>query len=110
MKILANDGISNAGIEALGNGNHALLLMNESELNHFQGIQGALEHHRSTTVVFYELIEFEQLKKYMMDVVSHEFFHTLTPLNIHSSPLVVDLLNKHSQNYGDFKSYPGFVL
>ena len=71
-----------------------LLLMNESELNHFQGIQGALEHHRSTTVVFYELIEFEQLKKYMMDVVSHEFFHTLTPLNIHSEQV-------HNFNYNE---------
>jgi predicted metalloprotease with PDZ domain len=71
-----------------------LLLMDKNELDHFQGMQGALEHHRSTTVVFYELIELERLKKYMTDVVSHEFFHTLTPLNIHSEQV-------HNFNYNE---------
>ena len=61
-----------------------LMLMNREELEHFGGIQGALEHHTSTTVVFFEDNTKEQLKKYLTDVVSHEFFHTLTPLNVHS--------------------------
>lgn len=61
-----------------------LMLMNSEELEHFGGIQGALEHHTSTTVVFFEDNTKELLKKYLTDVVSHEFFHTLTPLNVHS--------------------------
>ena len=61
-----------------------LLLMTMEELQHYGGMQGALEHHTSTTVVFYEGIDAESLKEYLVDVVSHEFFHTLTPLNVHS--------------------------
>lgn len=61
-----------------------LLLMSMEELQHYGGMQGALEHHTSTTVVFYEGLDTESLKEYLVDVVSHEFFHTLTPLNVHS--------------------------
>ena len=61
-----------------------LLLMSMEELQHNGGMQGALEHHTSTTVVFYEGLDTESLKEYLVDVVSHEFFHTLTPLNVHS--------------------------
>ena len=64
-----------------------LLLMSMEELQHFGGMQGALEHHTSTTVVFYEGIGKEPLKEYLTDVVSHEFFHTLTPLNVHSEQI-----------------------
>ena len=64
-----------------------LMLMNSEELEHFGGIQGALEHHTSTTVVFFEDNTKELLKKYLTDVVSHEFFHTLTPLNVHSEQI-----------------------
>jgi predicted metalloprotease with PDZ domain len=45
---------------------------------------GALEHHTSTTVVFPEMMPAEYLSKSMKDVVSHEFFHILTPLSVHS--------------------------
>ncbi|MEO8934781.1 MAG: peptidase M61, partial [Xanthomarina sp.] len=45
---------------------------------------GALEHHTSTTVVMPEAIPFEALAESMIDVVSHEFFHIVTPLNVHS--------------------------
>jgi predicted metalloprotease with PDZ domain len=61
-----------------------LLLMSMEELQHYGGMQGALEHHTSTTVVFYEGLDTASLKEYLVDVVSHEFFHTLTPLNVHS--------------------------
>ena len=64
-----------------------LLLMSMEELQQFGGVQGALEHHTSTTVVFYEGIDTESLKEYLVDVVSHEFFHTLTPLNVHSEQI-----------------------
>lgn len=45
---------------------------------------GALEHHTSTTVVLPEAMPKEALEQTMTDVVSHEFFHTVTPLNVHS--------------------------
>ncbi len=45
---------------------------------------GALEHHTSTTVVLPEALDKERLEQTMIDVVSHEFFHTVTPLNVHS--------------------------
>ena len=41
---------------------------------------GALEHHKSTMVVMPEDECQEELAKGMIDVVSHEFFHIVTPL------------------------------
>ena len=41
---------------------------------------GALEHNTSTTSVFGETMRSKEL----IHVISHEFFHTLTPLNVHS--------------------------
>lgn len=48
---------------------------------------GALEHHSSTTVVFPEMMPKDQLINGLVDVVSHEFFHTVTPLSIHSKEI-----------------------
>ena len=48
---------------------------------------GALEHHTSTVVVFPEQMPKESLEELMVDVVSHEFFHIVTPLNIHSKEI-----------------------
>ena len=45
---------------------------------------GALEHHTSTVVVLPESMPKQNLEQTMVDVVSHEFFHTVTPLNVHS--------------------------
>lgn len=45
---------------------------------------GALEHHTSTVVVLPEFINKEYLAESMTDVVSHEFFHIVTPLSVHS--------------------------
>ncbi|QLG44604.1 M61 family metallopeptidase [Costertonia aggregata] len=45
---------------------------------------GALEHHTSTVVVLPEQMQKERLEQAMVDVVSHEFFHIVTPLNVHS--------------------------
>ena len=45
---------------------------------------GALEHHTSTVVVLPEWLDKEQLDEAMIDVVSHEFFHIVTPLSVHS--------------------------
>jgi len=48
---------------------------------------GALEHHTSTTVVLPEAMPKDRLEQTMIDVVSHEFFHTVTPLNVHSKEI-----------------------
>lgn len=48
---------------------------------------GALEHNASTVVVMPESIPLDALNKAMIDVVSHEFFHILTPLTIHSEQI-----------------------
>ncbi|GAA5523396.1 peptidase M61 [Aliifodinibius salicampi] len=45
---------------------------------------GALEHHTSTVVVLPEAMPASRLNQTMTDVVSHEFFHIVTPLNVHS--------------------------
>ncbi|QSS96784.1 peptidase M61 [Psychroflexus sp. ALD_RP9] len=61
-----------------------LLYLSDMEATDARGF-GALEHHTSTTVVLPETMPLEQLKQTMTDVVSHEFFHIITPLNIHSN-------------------------
>ncbi|TXK74309.1 peptidase M61 [Mesonia sp. HuA40] len=60
-----------------------LLYLSDLEKTVAQGF-GALEHHTSTMVVMPEAIPLDFLNKSMTDVVAHEFFHIITPLNIHS--------------------------
>jgi predicted metalloprotease with PDZ domain len=48
---------------------------------------GALEHPTSTTVVMPESMDLEQLDEMLKDVVSHEFFHIVTPLTIHAEQI-----------------------
>ncbi len=48
---------------------------------------GALEHHTSTVVVLPEQMPRANLEQAMVDVVSHEFFHIVTPLNVHSKEI-----------------------
>ena len=45
---------------------------------------GALEHHTSTVVVMPEEMGQEALNESLTDIVSHEFFHILTPLGVQS--------------------------
>jgi predicted metalloprotease with PDZ domain len=51
------------------------------------GGYGALEHHTSTVVVLPEVIPMQMLEQQMIDIVSHEFFHIVTPLNVHSGEI-----------------------
>ncbi|WP_340065363.1 peptidase M61 [Ascidiimonas aurantiaca] len=60
-----------------------LLYLSTMEENDARGF-GALEHHTSTTVVLPESMGREALAQTMIDVVSHEFFHIVSPLSIHS--------------------------
>ncbi len=48
---------------------------------------GALEHHTSTVVVLPEMMSKEELEKNLIDIVSHEFFHIVTPLGVHSNEI-----------------------
>ncbi|MDD5151037.1 MAG: peptidase M61 [Flavobacterium sp.] len=48
---------------------------------------GALEHPTATTVVMPEMMGKEALAEQLKDVVSHEFFHIVTPLTIHSQEI-----------------------
>lgn len=63
-----------------------LLYLSDMAKNDAKGF-GALEHHTSTTVVFPESMDKEGLSEQLKDVVSHEFFHTVTPLSIHSKEI-----------------------
>ena len=60
-----------------------LLYLSDTNVPDARGF-GALEHHTSTVVVLPEEMPAETLQKTMTDVVSHEFFHILTPLSVHS--------------------------
>jgi predicted metalloprotease with PDZ domain len=48
---------------------------------------GALEHPTATTVVMPEMMGMEQLAENLKDIVSHEFFHIVTPLTVHSQEI-----------------------
>ncbi|WNM20297.1 M61 family metallopeptidase [Flavobacterium capsici] len=63
-----------------------LLYLSESNKRDAKGF-GALEHHTCTTVVFPEAMPSDMLGKQIIDVVSHEFFHIVTPLSIHSKEI-----------------------
>ncbi len=63
-----------------------LLYLSTLDQNDASGF-GALEHHTSTVVVLPEQMPLEALETAMIDVVSHEFFHIVTPLNVHSKEI-----------------------
>jgi predicted metalloprotease with PDZ domain len=48
---------------------------------------GALEHTTSTTVVMPEMMPEDQMDEQLKDIVSHEFFHIVTPLGIHANEI-----------------------
>ncbi len=59
------------------------LYLSEGKDNSPKGF-GALEHHSSTVVVYPESMDGEALGDSMLETVSHEFFHIVTPLSVHS--------------------------
>lgn len=63
-----------------------LLYLSDMKKADAQGF-GALEHNTSTTVLFPEMMPKEALVKSLIDVVSHEFFHIVTPLGVHSKEI-----------------------
>lgn len=63
-----------------------LLYLSDLSTNDAKGF-GALEHNTSTTVVMPKEMPVDQLKESLKDIVSHEFFHILTPLTVHSKEI-----------------------
>ncbi len=63
-----------------------LLYLSTTKADDAKGF-GALEHPTSTTVVLPEMMPQEELLKSLKDIVSHEFFHIVTPLTIHSKEI-----------------------
>lgn len=63
-----------------------LLYLSEMNKTDAKGF-GALEHNSSTSVVFPEMMPSSALGKQIIDVVSHEFFHIVTPLGVHSNEI-----------------------
>ncbi|WP_435413162.1 peptidase M61 [Psychroserpens mesophilus] len=45
---------------------------------------GALEHHTSTVAVLMETYTPDRIAQSIIDIISHEFFHIVTPLTVHS--------------------------
>jgi predicted metalloprotease with PDZ domain len=75
----------------LGKLNHTekyaiLLYLTDIKKNDAKGF-GALEHPTSTTVVLPEIMKIDAISEQLKDIVSHEFFHTITPLSIHSDEI-----------------------
>lgn len=54
---------------------------NRDDTKHFAD---GLEHNQSTLVLAYAPLDMETLKQMVSNLVSHEFFHTLIPLGLHS--------------------------
>ena len=69
------------------NKKYAVLLYLSSGKNQDAKGFGALEHPTSTTVVMPEMMPADQMAEQLKDVVSHEFFHIVTPLGVHSNEI-----------------------
>lgn len=65
---------------------HVILYLSENTQNDAFGY-GALEHNNSTFIVLPEALSKEKLEIALVDIISHEFFHIITPLNIHSEQI-----------------------
>ncbi len=63
-----------------------LIYLSDMKKNDAKGF-GALEHPTCTTVVLPESLPKERMAETLKDVVSHEFFHIVTPLGVHSKEI-----------------------
>ncbi len=63
-----------------------LIYLSNSKAKDAKGA-GALEHPTSTTVVMPEETDLASLEESFKDIVSHEFFHIVTPLTVHSEQI-----------------------
>jgi predicted metalloprotease with PDZ domain len=66
---------------------YTILLYLSSSASDDTKASGALEHPTATTVVYPEVLTKEKLVENLVETVSHEFFHIVTPLTIHSKEI-----------------------
>ncbi|MFL1896987.1 peptidase M61 [Aquimarina sp. 2-A2] len=71
---------------------YSILLYLSSSANNDARGYGALEHHNATLAVLPESLSADNLEASLTDIISHEFFHILTPLHLHSEEV-------HNYNY-----------
>lgn len=62
-------------------------LFNFTDKATLSGMTGALEHSYSSYYVLFEVNDTNSLRQTLRDVCAHEFFHIVTPLNIHSKEI-----------------------
>ncbi|UZO79413.1 hypothetical protein NBT05_10590 [Aquimarina sp. ERC-38] len=65
---------------------HLQLYLSNSSFTNGRGY-GALEHRNTTTIVLPAAATEEKIKEELQSIISHEFFHTITPLQLHSDLL-----------------------
>jgi len=87
---------------------YAFLIAMATQLN--SGAFGALEHSYSSFYFLPETMGDAQLAKTIKDVSAHEFFHILTPLNIHSKEIgdfdfANPIMSKHLWLYEGMTEY-----
>lgn len=75
---------------------------------------GALEHHRST-VLYMPEFEGERFYSSVRDITAHEFFHIITPLNIHSEMIndfnfIDPEMSEHIWLYEGVTEYNGHLV
>jgi predicted metalloprotease with PDZ domain len=79
-----------------------------------EGGYGALEHHKST-VLYMPEVNSDFFYKGVQDITAHEFFHIITPLNIHSEQIHnFDFINpemsKHIWFYEGVTEYNSIIV
>jgi len=63
---------------------YTFLIYHSQNLEDTKYFADGLEHNQSTLVLIYAPLDMNILKKNVFNLVSHEFFHTLMPLGLHS--------------------------
>jgi predicted metalloprotease with PDZ domain len=63
---------------------YTFIIYHSQNLEDTKYFADGLEHNQSTLVLLYAPLDIDILKKNVFNLVSHEFFHTLIPLGLHS--------------------------
>lgn len=63
---------------------YTFIIYHNQNLENFQYFADGLEHNQSTLILMYAPLDLNILKKNIYNLASHEFFHTLMPLGLHS--------------------------
>jgi predicted metalloprotease with PDZ domain len=64
--------------------NYTFIIYHNQNLNNSSNFADGLEHSHSTLILIYSPFDMEIVKNIIFNLASHEFFHTLMPLGLHS--------------------------